>query len=226
MGRERIISFLKGHPVLMDVVSFFYNIFHSWSFIKYGIIGPLSCRGAFLNHVKIDIKGRGCKVSIGRRSRLNHCVLTLRGDSCVLVIKGGTTMINHTLLDMYRDHSSIIIGSSFSMEGGQIEAMDGKAITIGNNCMFSRDVSICNGDNHPIYVVGQPNEQVNLSADVSIGNHVWIGFHARVLKGVHIVDDVIIGSNALVTKSVDIPHSVYVGCPAKIIKQGVTWRRS
>lgn len=210
----------------MDFTSIIYNIIHSWSYIKYGLFGPLSCRGAFLNDVKIRVEGVGCKIFIGRRTHLNNCVISIRGNRCLLEIMGGTTMINHTIFDMYRDGSTIHVGSSFTMEGGQIEAMDGRSVTIGENCMFSREISICNGDNHPLFSIGQKDKRLNLSADVEIGNHVWIGFHARVLKGVHIVDDVIIGSNALVTKSIDTPHSVYVGCPAKLIKQGITWRRN
>lgn len=225
MGKETLISFFKHHLIWMDVASVIYNLFHSWSYVRYGIIGPLSCRGAFLNHVKIQVKGKNCKIVIGRRSRLNHCVITLRGDNCTLNIKGSTTMINHALLDTYRAGSSISIGSSFSMEGGRIEAMDGKTISIGNNCMFSRGVEVCNGDNHPIYTVGHTDARLNPSSEVVIGNHVWLGANTRVLKGVHIADDVIVGTCALVTGKLDTAHTLYIGVPAREYKSGVTWKR-
>lgn len=225
MEKESLIPFFKRHPFLLDVMSVFYNIFHSWSYIRYGIVGPLSCRGAFLNHVKIQVKGKGCKVVIGRRSRLNHCVVTLRGDNCSLSINGSTTMINNTLLDTFRSGSSISIGPSFSMEGGRIEAMDGKTISIGNNCMFSRGVEVCNGDNHPIYAVGHIDVRLNPSSDVVIGNHVWLGANVKVLKGAYIADDVIVGACALVTGRLDVSNSVYLGSPAEKRKDGVNWKR-
>lgn len=225
MGEKNIIVFLKQHPFLMDVASVIYNILHSWAYVKYGIFGPLSCRGAFLNHVKIQVKGKGCKIVIGRRSRLNHCVVTLRGDNCSLSINGSTTMINNTLLDTYRSGSSISIGSSFSMEGGRIEAMDGKTISIGNNCMFSRGVEVCNGDNHPIYAVGHTDVRLNPSSDVVIGNHVWLGANVKVLKGTYIADDVFVGACALVSGKLETAHTLYIGVPAREFKSGVTWNR-
>ena len=64
MGKEKVILFLKQHPFVMDVASVLYNIFHSWDYVRYGIFGSLSCRGAFLNHVRIEVKGKGCKIVI------------------------------------------------------------------------------------------------------------------------------------------------------------------
>ena len=225
MKNAKTINFLKGHLFLMDATSVIYNILHSWSYVKYGIFGPMSCRGAFLNHVKIQVKGKNCKIIIGRRTRLNHSVISLRGNNCTLCIKGSTTMINNVLLDMYRDDSTITIGTSFTMEGGRIESMDGKDIKIGDNCMFSRDVEICNGDNHPIFAVDHAEERLNPSSDVVIGNHVWLGANVRVLKGVHIADDVIVGADALVSGELDTTHSVYMGIPARVFKTGLQWRR-
>lgn len=51
----------------------------------------------------------------------------------------------------------------------------------------------------------------------TIGNDVWIGANAVVLKGVNVGDGVIIGAGSVVTK--DIPaYAVVVGNPAKVIK--------
>jgi virginiamycin A acetyltransferase len=50
-----------------------------------------------------------------------------------------------------------------------------------------------------------------------IGNDVWIGVGAIVLRGVTIGDGVVIGANSVVTK--DIPdYAIAVGSPAKVIK--------
>lgn len=50
-----------------------------------------------------------------------------------------------------------------------------------------------------------------------IGNDVWIGANAVVMKGIHIGDGAIIGASAVVTK--DVPaYSIVVGNPSKVIK--------
>jgi len=50
-----------------------------------------------------------------------------------------------------------------------------------------------------------------------IGNDVWIGANAVILKGIKIGDGAIIGASSVVTKNVP-PYAIVVGNPAKIIK--------
>lgn len=50
-----------------------------------------------------------------------------------------------------------------------------------------------------------------------IGNDVWIGYNAIVLKGVTVGDGAVIGAGAVVTKDVE-PYSIVAGVPAKHIK--------
>jgi maltose O-acetyltransferase len=52
---------------------------------------------------------------------------------------------------------------------------------------------------------------------IKIGNNVWIGAKATILKGVTIGDGAIIGANAVVTKDL-LANGVAVGNPAKVIK--------
>jgi acetyltransferase-like isoleucine patch superfamily enzyme len=53
--------------------------------------------------------------------------------------------------------------------------------------------------------------------DVNIGNNVWIGYGACILRGVTVGDNAIIGTNSVVTK--DVPaNAVVAGLPAKVIR--------
>ncbi|BCS80373.1 CatB-related O-acetyltransferase [Anaerocellum diazotrophicum] len=52
-----------------------------------------------------------------------------------------------------------------------------------------------------------------------IGNDVWIGANAIILRGVKIGDGAVIGAGAVVTKDVE-PYSIVGGVPARLIK----WR--
>lgn len=53
--------------------------------------------------------------------------------------------------------------------------------------------------------------------DVEIGNDVWIGQEAMIMKGVKIGNGAIIGARSIVTENVP-DYAVVVGIPAKIIK--------
>lgn len=50
-----------------------------------------------------------------------------------------------------------------------------------------------------------------------VGNDVWIGCNAVIMRGVTIGDGAVIGANSVVTKDVP-PYAIVVGSPARIIK--------
>lgn len=62
----------------------------------------------------------------------------------------------------------------------------------------------------------------NPVAPISIGNHVWIGTNAIILKGVDIGDGAVVAAGAVVTRSVP-PRCIVAGNPAKIVKENVEW---
>ena len=109
----------------------------------------------------------------------------------------------------------MILNSGFINENVQITC--GGTIEIGNGCVIGRDVVIRSYDGHTIQQYGY-----QISAPIKIGEHVWIGQGATVLKGVTIGDGAIIAANATVTK--DVPsHCIVAGCPAKVVKENVNW---
>ena len=52
---------------------------------------------------------------------------------------------------------------------------------------------------------------------LAIGNNVWVGANATILKGVSIGDDSVVAASAVVTKSVP-PRSVVAGSPARVVR--------
>ncbi len=56
------------------------------------------------------------------------------------------------------------------------------------------------------------------SAPIRIGDKVWIGFNAVILKGVTIGEGAVVGAGAVVTKDVP-PYAVVAGNPAKVVRQ-------
>lgn len=60
------------------------------------------------------------------------------------------------------------------------------------------------------------------SAPIHIGNHVWIGARATILKGVTIGDGAVVAAGAVVNKDVP-PNTLVGGVPARIIKENISW---
>ena len=114
------------------------------------------------------------------------------------------------------NNAKLTLGSGYINGFSQIVCA--KNIEIGNDVAIARDVIIRDTDAHDI--LDGKHQKIK---PVKIGNHVWIGAKAMIMKGVTIGDGSIIAAGAIVTK--DVPEKCIVaGVPAKIIKENVTWR--
>lgn len=100
---------------------------------------------------------------------------------------------------------------------------------IGRFCCLSWGLSI-GGKNHNYHAVtSYPEYHFNRILngkspiieskfdDSIIGNDVWIGSNAVVLRGIKVGDGAVIGAGAVVTHDVP-PYAIVAGAPAKIIK--------
>ncbi|HLW00795.1 MAG TPA: acyltransferase [Ktedonobacterales bacterium] len=83
-------------------------------------------------------------------------------------------------------------------------------VRIGRDCMIAWDVVIMDTDQHSID--GGPAA----AKPVVIGDRVWIGCRALILKGVHIGDHAVVGAGAIVTH--DVPPGGIVTGPAATLR--------
>lgn len=89
-------------------------------------------------------------------------------------------------------------------------------ITVGDNVSITADVSILTHDFCSSVFRQKYYDYVPGRSKVVIGNNVYIGQKAMILRGVTIGDNVIIGAGAIVTK--DVPSdSVVAGIPARVV---------
>ena len=90
--------------------------------------------------------------------------------------------------------------------------------------MFSYGITVYNTDSHPI-IDAESGNIINKVKTLKIGDHVWVGANATILKNTTIADDCIIGWGSVVSSKYGQPTSgsIIAGNPAKIVKTGVTW---
>ena len=97
--------------------------------------------------------------------------------------------------------------------GARISASD--EVVLGNGCMMAHGSYITDSDWHGIY------DRVNRDSTVKpvrLGDNVWLGDRATVLKGVTIGDNSIVAASSVVTK--DVPANVIVaGNPAIVVRE-------
>ena len=141
------------------------------------------------------------------------------------------------------NHVSIYAGCSFSVgpQGsctvGDFTLLNGALIMtedrieIGSHCLVSWNVGIADSDFHPLapaqrlidaqalapFFKDRPPRPKLKTAPVIIGNNVWIGMNAIILKGVTIGENSVVAAGSVVTKSVP-ANTVVAGNPAVPIK--------
>lgn len=106
------------------------------------------------------------------------------------------------------------LGSGYFNNRVSVECF--QRVEIGDGVAIAKGVTIRDSDVHAID--GNPA----VSAPVVIGNHVWIGTNAIVLKGVRVGDGAVIAAGAVVTSHVP-PRTLVGGVPARVLKTGILW---
>lgn len=123
-----------------------------------------------------------------------------------------------------------LIGDFTLLNGAIIMAEE--LVDIGSHCLISWNVGIADSDFHPLepaqrmidakalapFYKDRPPRPKLKTAPVKIGDNVWIGMNAVILKGVTIGDNSVVAAGAVVTKSVP-PNTVVGGNPAAAVKQ-------
>jgi acetyltransferase-like isoleucine patch superfamily enzyme len=94
-----------------------------------------------------------------------------------------------------------------------------ESIHIGDGCAISWEVLILDKDGHWLEIDGEARPETR---PIRIGNRVWIGARATILKGVTIGDGAVIGAGAVVTKDVP-PGCLAAGNPARVVRKNVIW---
>lgn len=162
-----------------------------------------------------QIKGNG-RVEMGPKSKRSRY-----HPSEFMMEEKATLIVHHPFSIFTGFHLSIGKGATLTLGSGFINVQSSincyESITIGNNVAISSGVTIRDSDNHLI------NGNTKASAPIVIGDHVWIGMNATILKGVTIGDGAVVAAGAVVTK--DVPAKTLVGgVPAKILKENVSWK--
>ena len=169
------------------------------------------------------------------RSRVCRCYFGLQYPGLTF---GSGVLLNERLCFKVTDGATCHIGNSCCIErnssilarrgslkiGAYTHIGEGviicaiESVKVGGSCLIASGVVIRDQD-HGTKLGGGPFRlQSQESAPISIGNNVWIGTKATILKGVKIGDNSVVGANAVVTKDVE-SGVVVAGVPARVIKR-------
>ena len=168
---------------------------------------------------------RGARVNLNGRLLLNwnkvkgsraEMLLKLENDS-VLTVNGFASFSYGCDVCVF-ENARLTIGNNCCVNA-ETDIRCENSVTIGNDVGIARRVTIMDSDSHSIFSGKEDN---TVSAPIVIGNHVWIGTNAKILKGVTVGDGALIAAGAVVTRDVP-PYSIVAGIPARVIKENISW---
>lgn len=193
---------------------------------RFFLVSVKGCAGnslSFINSnfekVKMHVKGQG-NVFIAKSALISDTEITIQGKNNQLIIEHGVKLRGAVVI-IRGNNCSLFIGQNSSFGGIRIVNVGQNCtISIGKDCMFADQIELWASDTHPIY--GEHGEVLNPEQSIIIGDKVWVGVRAILLKGITIGSGSIIGMGTVVTS--DIPESaISVGHPNKLIKRNISW---
>jgi hypothetical protein len=116
-----------------------------------------------------------------------------------------------------RCHEGVVELGAKTVLGQECTISAYQRVRIGEQCVIADRAMFIDFDHGVVEVERPIRLQGIYKRDVEVGNNVWIGYNACVLRGVRVGDNAVIGTNAVVTK--DVPANAVVGgIPARIIR--------
>ena len=126
-----------------------------------------------------------------------------------------------------RCHEGLVSIGAKTVLGQECTISAFQHVSIGRECVIADRVMLIDFDHGAAEVERPIREQGIYKRDVNVGNNVWIGYGACILRGVSVGDNAIIGTNAVVTA--DVPANAVVGgVPARVLRmrpapRGMRW---
>lgn len=220
-------QFLKENTALLEKLFHMYSVLLGVNKIKGKAGNQLIAEGAFLKRCRIQINGTNNQIVVKDLARLQNCMIYIQGNGNQIHI-GKSVSLNYAELWIEDNDNRLQIEDGSSADGKKqapvhMAVIEGTRIILGKDCMLSSGIEIRTGDSHSI--VNNEGERINPSKEIVVGNHVWIGTRAMLLKGSRIADDCIVGAGSMVTGSFDEAGCALAGNPAKVLRKDVSWKR-
>ena len=169
----------------------------------------------------VNLESNDNRIKFFPGSKVDGCTIKFHSHGSLLVVGEASKITGNVFLGL---NSNVLIGGGLTITAAaKISCSESTTIKIGDDCMFGVGVEIASHDFHPIFK--SDGDRLNVSKDVVIGDHVWLGNQALILKGSSIKNGVVVGARAVFSGD-SLENSVYAGNPAKLLKSDIFWDRS
>lgn len=171
----------------------------------------------------ITFSGKNNVLFCEKRVKLNNTVINFNADNAIVYLCENNNEYKLNL-NVYNDNVFYSGKNNYYNGVMNVILSEQKHLFIGNDCLLSFGIWVRNADPHLIYDA-ESHKRINPTKSIYIGDHVWIGQSAMILKGTQIESGSIIGAMSVVSNKKIGANSSWAGNPAKKSREGLFWNR-
>ena len=219
---NKYLNVLKEIFKLKNKLSVLKSVFYSFKFRGRVFIGKNSTLDLG-NNAQIVIKNNGC-LKVGVDYALPTGTTLHIHNNGKLIVNGWASFMRDSSISIMKNSVLEIGHGSYINEQARVKVQ--KKLQIGKRSFIAWRCNIIDSDVHKHAEAGVDLNKVSdddITKEIYIGDHVWIGGNCTILKGVKIGSGSVIGAGSVISKNIP-PKVLAAGNPCKVIKENYQWK--
>ena len=173
---------------------------------------------------KIIFRGKGNILYLEDNVKLLNSKIIFNNDNALVYLSSATRDPYCVNIYAWKGTTVFIGKDNYFNSLFSVVTSERKSFILGNECIFAFGIWVRTADPHLLYSI-ESQTRLNNSKSIFIGDHVWIGQNALLLKGTNIGSgSVVAASSVLSNKNVE-SNSVYAGNPARLVRKDIFYTR-
>jgi acetyltransferase-like isoleucine patch superfamily enzyme len=149
--------------------------------------------------------------------------LLLGGDDATVFV-GPDSFLSCAELYCGAGSSIVLVGGAVATSRAVVDARNGGSVFAEHDQLWAAGVYIATDDMHRLEDLATGQRLNPFGAHVRLGRHVWLCRDAVVSGHVEIGDGCVVGMRSIVRGQKVPAHTAVAGTPARVIREGITWR--
>jgi len=177
-----------------------------------------------MNNASIVFGGKNNVLYCEDGVALGNVAIRFNGNNG-LVVLGRNKHAYHLDITLYTNCTYVFDREIYFNAALHAIASEECTVALGEGCLVSFGIWIRTADPHLIFDA-ESQKRINPSRNVIVGDHVWIGQSAMLLKGTTVGSGSIVGAASVVAGKTIGSNSSWAGNPSKRIRGGLFWEGS